>query len=128
MDKMTKKIVRAFILMVIAAALVLVGFYMLTNRKISTTEKTVTQSSSEIEKLKAKDLELSYPGTPSEVVKLYWRLNKCMYNTSMSDKDFEALLQQLRLLYDEELLATEGNSWENMLENFKKDKKNFRSR
>lgn len=125
MDKMTKKIVRAFILMVIAAALVLVGFYMLTNRKISTTEKTVTQSSSEIEKLKAKDLELSYPGTPSEVVKLYWRLNKCMYNTSMSDKDFEALLQQLRLLYDEELLATEGNSWENMLENFKKDKKNF---
>ena len=80
--------------------------------------------SSEAGKLLAKDLELKYPETPTEVLKLYWRLNRCMYNESedVSDSEFEGLLKQLRMLYDDELLAEENNSYETMLKNFKADR------
>ena len=55
----------------------------------------------EVGKLLAKDLDLEYPGTPTEVVKLFWRINKCLYNTNMKEKDQKALFQQLRRLYDD---------------------------
>ena len=45
-----------------------------------------------------------------------------MYNDGVSDGDFEKLLKQLRLLYDDELLAEKENSFEAMLKNFKKDR------
>lgn len=125
MDKMTKKIIGAFLIMVAVAALILAGYYMLSKKETPATHETVSLPSTEIEKLKAKNLELKYPGTPSEVVKLYWRLNKCIYNTEMSDEDLEALLKQLRLLYDEELLSQTENSSKNMFKMLKADKKEF---
>ena len=79
----------------------------------------------EVGKLLAKDLELEYPGTPTEVVKLFWRLNKCMYNTNMKEKDRKALYEQQRTLYDEELLQQKGNSEKDMYEALKKDIQKF---
>ena len=128
MKKSTRKVMIAFFVMVIVAALVLVGFYMLSK---SGEEKGGENElpSTEVEKLLAKDLELKYPETPSEVVKLYWRINKCMYNDNaekkLSNEEFEALLKQLRMLYDEEFLSVEENSWDNMLKNITVDKKTF---
>ncbi len=128
MKKSSRKVLIAFFVMVIVAALVLVGFYMLSKSG----EEEGAESglpSTEVEKLLAKDLELKYPETPSEVVKLYWRINKCMYNDNaekkLSDEEFEALLKQLRMLYDEEFLSVEENSWDNMLKNIIEDKKAF---
>lgn len=123
--KMRKKIIRVLLFIIIVIALVLTGCYLISNKDRILKGKNASQASSEVEKLKAKDLELKYPSTPTEVVKLYWRLNKCMYNNSMKDEDFEALLKQLRMLYDEELLGEEENSWDNMLQNFETDKKAF---
>ena len=71
------------------------------------------------------DLELEYPGTPTEVVKLFWRLNKCIYNTNMKENDRKALYRQLRLLYDDEFLAQKGNSEDEMYQSLKKDIKRF---
>ena len=110
--------------MIAAAGLLLAGFYMLNKKGVDTEEETKLPTT-EVGKLEAKDLELKYPGSPTEVVKLYWRLNKCMYNTRLKDKDFESLLKQLRFLYDEEFLAQEGNDYEDMLETFKEEKKKF---
>jgi len=130
MDKPKKKIITAFILMVLAAAAVVAIYYFISNKAEDKTQDTDTGAGAgtgtEIEKLIAKDLDTKYPETPSEVVKLYWRFNKCMYNTDMEDKDFEQLLEQLRKLYDEEFLAKEENSWETMLDNFKKDRDEYR--
>lgn len=125
MDKMTKRIIRVFILMVCLAALVIAGYYFISKQESDTSDPL--KPGTEIEKLLNKDLETKYPETPVEVVKLYWRFNKCLYNTDMKDKDFEALLKQLRIMYDEEFLAAEENSWENMLKNFKKDKSVYES-
>ena len=126
MKKSTRKIMIAFFVMIVVAALVLFGYYMLSS---SGEEKGAEAElpATEVEKILAKDLELKYPETPSEVVKLYWRINKCMYNQTkgMSDEDFEALLKQLRMLYDEEFLSVEENSWDNMLMKFEADKTVF---
>ncbi len=124
MNKMTKRIIVACVAIVVAAAAV-TGIYYFMNRQVEKeAQKEDAVPSSETGKLLAKDLELKYPETATEVIKLYWRFNRCMYNETeeISDSDFEGLLKQLRILYDEELLAGEGNSYEEMLKSFKADK------
>ena len=113
------------VVIIIAAALMIGCIVLLTNRGMITFGQKSAQSASEVKKLKEKDLDLKYPSTPSEVVKLYWRFNKCIYNNSLKDSDLEALVKQLRLLYDEEFLGQSGNAWEDMLQNIKEDQKTF---
>lgn len=121
---MGKKILTAFILMLcLAAGAVAVYYYI--SKPGSGDVQEGTETGTEIEKLLNKDLDTKYPETPVEVLKLYWRFNKCMYNEKMSDSEFEGLLKQLRQLYDEEFLETEENSWDNMLESFKKDREEY---
>ena len=124
MNKKTRKILFAFVGMLFAAALILVFYYLLTEGKIDLS-KQAQPSSKEVEKLLEKNLDNGYPETPTEVVKLYWRYNKCIYNNSVNDKDFDNMLDQLRKLYDDELLALDENSKKNMADNFKKDQKEY---
>ncbi len=122
MDKMTKKIVGAFVAILVVAALILSGYFMMNKQAEKKAQESVLPTT-EVGKLLAKDLETKYPETPTEVVKLYWRINRCLYNENTSDKDMEAVLKQLRKLYDNELLQDEKNTYENMLKNLKDDKK-----
>lgn len=124
MDKMTKKIIGAFVAIIVVAAAVTGVYYLMNKQAEKEAQEEGKIPSSEAGKLLAKDLELKYPETPTEVLKLYWRLNRCMYNESedVSDSEFEGLLKQLRMLYDDELLAEENNSYETMLKNFKADR------
>ena len=119
MNKSTKKILFASLGLLCAAAAIVIVYYMITQGKIGSPR--ADKSPSELQQLLEKDLETKYPGTPTEVVKLYWRYNKYVYNNSVEDKDFEGLLKQMRMLYDEEMLAVEENSFETMLANLKKD-------
>lgn len=125
MDKNRKKVMSAFMIMLVIAVLAVAGYYIV-NKKISQeAEEEVNLPDTEAGKLLAKDFEVAYPKTPTEVVKLYWRFNQCMYNDNISDKDFEGLLKQLRRLYDQEFLDKKENSWDKMLANFKADKKKY---
>lgn len=124
MSKSTRKIIFAIVGMLCVAALVLVVYFLISQGKISSVRGN-NGPSSEVEKLLNKDLESKYPELPTEVVKLYWRFNKCIYNNTMSDKQFEGLLEQLRMLYDDELLAESENSWDTMYENLKAEKKQY---
>lgn len=122
MDKMTKKIVGAFAAILVIAALILSVYFFMNKQAEKKAQESVLPTT-EVGKLLAKDLETKYPETPTEVVKLYWRFNRCMYNEDTSDKDMEAVLKQLRKLYDDELLQEEQNTYENMLKKLKDDKK-----
>lgn len=124
MDKMTKKILIVFVVVVAAAVLIFAGVRVY-QQKEAEEKGEDSLPKTEVGKLLAKDLDLEYPGTPTEVVKLFWRINKCMYNTNMKEKDRKALYQQLRLLYDEEFLKQKGNSEEEMYQALKKDIKTF---
>ncbi len=123
MGKSGKKILAAFIVMACLAAGVIGVFYYISRPDNNVQE--VTETGTEVEKLIKKDLDTKYPETAVEVLKLYWRYNKCMYNEKTSDSEFEKLLEQLRKLYDEEFLAREENSWENMLKRFKEDRDEY---
>jgi hypothetical protein len=125
MNKTIKKIIIAIIAMMAVAVLILAGYFLMYKKIVTSGETEESLPKTEVGKLEAKDLELKYPGTPTEVVKLYWRFNQCIYNTSMKEKDLEALLKQLRMLYDEELLQEDGNSYKEMLATLKKEKKEF---
>lgn len=119
---MTKKIIGAFAAILVIAALILAGYFMI-NKQAEKNAKETVLPTTEVGKLLAKDLETKYPETPTEVVKLYWRINRCIYNEDTSDKDMEAVLKQLRKLYDNELLQNEKNAYESMLKKLKSDKK-----
>lgn len=122
MGKPAKKILTAVVIMVLVAVIVIVVFLAVTNMY---GDDDKVDSSSEMGQLLEKDLDTKYPDTASEVVKLYWRYNKCMYNNAMSDGNFEKMLKQLRILYDNEFLSKEENSWENMLSSFKKERDDY---
>lgn len=121
MDKMTKKILGAFAAILVIAAFILAGYFML-NKQANKESKENVLPTTESGKLLAKDLDTKYPETPTEVVKLYWRITRCLYSNETSDKDTEKLLKQLRKLYDDELLQEEKNTYENMLKTLKSDK------
>lgn len=124
MKKETKKIVFSFLGIACAAALVVGLFYLISQGKISSSGNS-SSTASEVEKLLEKDNDTAYPETPVELVKLYWRYNKCIYNSSMNDKKLQGLVEQLRKFYDAELLAGEGNSWDDMLDQVKKDQASY---
>ncbi|MCH5265997.1 MAG: hypothetical protein J1F02_08870 [Lachnospiraceae bacterium] len=99
----TRKNITAFSFIM---CLVVVGamgiYYQYMKRQQLQTE--VHTPTTEVEKLIAKDLEVGYPETPTEVMKLWGRINQCIYNTALDDEEFDALLGQLRAMYSKELL------------------------
>lgn len=99
-------------------------FYQHKNQEISDDSGNV--ATTEVEKLATKDLEVGYPATPTEVMKLFGRINQCMYNNpGMDEEDFAQLLSQLRVLYSSELLGQ--NTLEEQKENLKAEISEFKS-
>ena len=109
MKKSTKTTAITIIVMAIITAVV-IFFYFKTTQNV-TDEETVAKT--EIEKLLKKDMENNYPGTPKEVLKLYGRMTQCLYNDELNQKQIEGLLEQIRKMYDDELL--EVNPWDKHL-------------
>ncbi len=115
----------SFVICLIAVAAI-GGYYQVMKRqKMQSEVKTPT---TEVEKLIAKDLDVGYPETPTEVMKLWGRLNQCIYNSKLSDEEFDSLAKQLRKMYSSDLL--EQNPEEKHIgklrdevEQFKDDKK-----
>lgn len=91
------------VVMLIFAVVVLGGFYYIANSTESK-EEEVQVPKTEVEKILAKDLETSYPGTPKEVIKLYSRISKAFYDGNYDEKQFEKLVDQYYLLLDDELI------------------------
>lgn len=88
-------------------------------------QETVHTPTTETEKLVAKDLEMGYPETPKEVIKLFGRMNQCIYNKKLSDDDFSSLVGQLRTLYCDDL--KELNSQEKMESDIEEEKETYQS-
>ncbi len=99
-------------------AIVLLGFYFYWNYRTKPIEENSLENMTEAQKLIAKDLELYYPETPREVVKLFGNMINALYD-NISDEDMEPLALKIRELYDEEFLAV--NPEETYLTNLKTD-------
>lgn len=90
---------------ILVAILIVALFAFLANREPKTVEDT--PEITELSELLNKNIEASYPSTPREVLKLYNRYILFIYganNGSIDEGQLQTLCDQMRKLYDEELL------------------------
>ncbi|MCR5684758.1 MAG: hypothetical protein K6G81_04955 [Lachnospiraceae bacterium] len=93
------------IIALILMAAIIIGFYLMITRDKREGKLEPNVEVSEASTLLARDLSKDYPQTPREVVKLYCRITKCLYNEELGDKQIEDMVGMLRELYSDELLA-----------------------
>lgn len=99
--KMNKRLTTTIILILILAILISLYFRNKDAPFISVGEK----KKSTVELLLEKDIENQYPATPREVLKLYVKYAKSLYNDKLDDIQVNKMAGQIRLLFDEELLT-----------------------
>lgn len=110
---------------------VIIGLYIMLTRDNGKEETTEIPSElTEAETLIRKDLVKNYPATPREVLKIYCRITKCLYNDELTDEQIEKLVSKLRDLYYPDLLAINSEDQQveaikNEREKYKKDKKSI---
>lgn len=110
MRRSKQRTVVTILSMSLIAVLVIAFYYHITKRT-----KPSEETLSDVEVLLNKDLELYYPATPKEVVKLYSKMLQTIY-TDLEDEQVRALAIKMRELYDAELL--EKNPEEEHLNDF----------
>ncbi|MCR4891065.1 MAG: hypothetical protein K5989_02595 [Lachnospiraceae bacterium] len=96
------KINKAVLIMAMALMAFLVVFFLLINRSRSREE---SQNFSPAQEVLQRDLDIRYPPSPKEVVIYYSELSQCMYDSTTTEEDVEALARQSRRLFDDELYA-----------------------
>ncbi len=89
---------------IILGIVIWVVFYTVNNRKSNAVFNKGSETNTEAQAIISKNLDRFYPSSAREVVKLYQRINVCLMNNSYSEDEFYKLVDQLRLLYDDELL------------------------
>lgn len=89
--------------MTLFAIIILMFYYYWSNRTEPLKDASV-ENMSEFDKIMNEDLTLYYPETPREVVKMFARIMKALYNNP-KDEEIEPLAQKIRELYDADFLA-----------------------
>lgn len=112
------------IFMVLFAAVV-IGIYFAITRGKNTETKEIPAESSEADTLIKKDLDWEYPATPREVLKLYCRITKCLYNDDLTDEQIKKLVSQVRNLYSFDLL--ENNAEDEQIAFIKGDRAEYKN-
>lgn len=94
-----KKTIGLVVTLVLVVAILGGYLYVVKNSKsdVQTSELT------EVQKLNNKNLDVNYPETPREVVKLYNRIITAYYVGDYSSKEFDKLTDQALTLMDDEL-------------------------
>ncbi|MDE7422661.1 MAG: hypothetical protein K2N51_03055 [Lachnospiraceae bacterium] len=125
MKKSKQKTTTVIVIMFAVVIAIVIGFWAILEQGRNKVEedKMIHSKNEEVNTLLNKDLNIDYPSTPREVLKMYSRLQSCVYNQDLSDKDLSAIVGQMRMLFDDELVA--ANSLEQQLEDLKKEIKEY---
>lgn len=102
MEKSKKRTILTIVTMTILSIIVVWFYFYWSNRTVSTNDASDVELT-EVDKFLNKDLELYYPETPREVVKLYSGMMKLLY-TDIDDEQVKSLALKIRELYDVELI------------------------
>jgi hypothetical protein len=112
------------VFMVLFAAVVIGIYFMITRGKDNKSTKEIPAETSEADTLIKKDLDWEYPATPREVLKLYCRITKCLYNDDLTDEQIKKLVSQVRNLYSFDLL--ENNAEDEQIAFIKGDRDEYK--
>ena len=100
--------VRIIIAFAIFIAACIGMFFYLSNRTEDTMEETKkTTVMTAVQEVLARNLETNYPPTPKEVLKYYSEITRCFYGEKYSEEELKELAVKSRLLFDDELYATQ---------------------
>ena len=102
MNKLSRKNFKTVGFMTAFALAIVLLYYYLTTRTEPIVDTSVT-SKTEYEQINNIDLEQNYPATPREVVKLFGRIIKYLYDQPKDD-EIKPLALKVRGLYDEAFL------------------------
>ena len=120
-----KKYGRTIIVIAVLVALGLGYYYYLANKDTGKDATDIAADTSEVSVLISKDIMANYPESPKDVVNLYARITKAYYDTSLTNKQIEALGKQARLMFDDELKNTQTDA--DFYEKLKEDIGNYNS-
>ena len=124
MKKQKKSNVLTGVIVILMAAVFILGFFVLVNRKKG--EKTPEATTvSPVDQVLLRDLERNYPPTPKEVLKYYSDITTCFYRTDLTEEQLKKLALKAREVYDDELRADKTE--EEYLEDLKKDILSFQA-
>lgn len=115
------------VILLIVIAVLIVGAFTFVAFRTPKTVEDVTDVT-EKDELMNRNIEVNYPATPREVMKLYNRYLLCLYGVEggeLSSEELNALGKKMRGMYDEELL--EGNPEETNLTSLSQELAAFRS-
>lgn len=114
---------KTLIIISILIAMGLLYYYYLSSKDKTVDKKSDTEVE-EVAKLISKDLDISYPATPREVVEFYSRILSCYYGGKCDEEEIEQLAAQSRKLFDDEL--NNKNPYEEYVENLKAEIKQYK--
>lgn len=98
-----KSTLKTILVMALLAAVILGGYFILSNPE-NTGKLESDAEESEYSKIINRDMEKDYPYSVREVARYYCRIMKCLMNDSLDGDEIEALVDRLRLLFDDQLL------------------------
>lgn len=88
---------------VIIGIVIWIIFYTVNNRNNNSVFNEKSSENVEAQAIISKDLTRFYPSTSREVVRLYQRINTCLMSGKYTEEEFYKIVDQLRMLYDDEL-------------------------
>lgn len=115
------------VILLIVIAVLIVGAFTFVAFRTPKTVEDVTDVT-EKDELMNRNIDVNYPATPREVMKLYNRYLLCLYGVEggeLSSEELNVLGKKMRGMYDEELL--EGNPEETNLTSLSQELAAFRS-
>lgn len=109
--------VKLVIIGIILVAL-LIGFYYYVSNKGKEAKEEEAGKITKTQQMLQYNFDQKYPPSPKEVVRYYSEITQCFYNEDNSQENIEALAIQIQKLYDEDLIANQGDTY---LENLRED-------
>ena len=99
-----KKLARLIGSLCVVACVVLGVFLVLIQNEDESIFSKVEKPNTEAQSILSKDIERNYPATVREVVRMYARISRCYHNETISEEEFNGLVEFQRKLFDEEFL------------------------